>query len=336
VKTPALDTFQNILFMELRPWMATGITEAKYKQLLLEIKKEHFSFQPLHDVDFPKPLNAKRKYYYALIENDVIQYLNIFTSCISGALNENEKKYWVHNSLNKILPQKFKDTKEVIEFHKYDLEKIIGSSGNSAAFDDGYIIQFLRLQVLRIFLEIQDAYKDYASDEVFSFEELNAKYYSDSLPKSFIKEATKLKLNSPTDSPRIKSPTIQFVPRPFDFRPDAKGILSYKAIIKNADRFSRFEERLFTNELIDENYNFRDQHGQIQELAAVFQTLFQKGYFNKLKFPGQKPIKPVEIRKFLDHRYNSKTDKQFREWGNNPDKLATFTAARWIDNLPVS
>jgi hypothetical protein len=308
VKTPALDTFQNILFMELRPWMATGITEAKYKQLLLEIKKEHFSFQPLHDVDFPKPLNAKRKYYYALIENDVIQYLNIFTSCISGALNENEKKYWVHNSLNKILPQKFKDTKEVIEFHKYDLEKIIGSSGNSAAFDDGYIIQFLRLQVLRIFLEIQDAYKDYASDEVFSFEELNAKYYSDSLPKSFIKEATKLKLNSPTDSPRIKSPTIQFVPRPFDFRPDAKGILSYKAIIKNADRFSRFEERLFTNELIDENYNF----------------------------PGQQPIKPVEIRKFLDHRYNSKTDKQFREWGNNPDKLATFTAARWIDNLPVS
>jgi hypothetical protein len=336
VKSPALDTFQNILFMELRPWMATGITEAKYKQLLLEIKKEHFSFQPLFEVDFPKPLNAKRKYYYALIENDVIQYLNIFTSCISGALNENEKKYWVHNSLNKILPQKFKDTKEIIEFHKYDLEKIIGSSGNSAVFDDAYIIQLLRLQVLRIFLEIQDAYKDYASDEVFSFEELNAKYYSDSLPKSFIKEAAKLKLNSPTDSPRTKSPTIQFVPRPFDFKPTAKGILSFETIIKNADRFSIFEERLFTNELIDENYNFRDDHGKIQELAAAFQTLFQKGYFNKLKFPGKKPIKPVEIRKFLDHRYNSKTDKQFREWGNNQDKLATFTSARWIDNLPVS
>ncbi len=335
MKSPALDTFQNILFMELRPWMAAGIADVKYKQLLLEIKKEYFFFQPLFEVDFPKPLNAKRKYYYALIENEVIQYLNVFTACIAGALNENEKKYWVHNSLNKILAQKLKDSKDVIESRKYQIPNILDSSGNSAAFDDAYIIQFLRVQVLRIFLEIQNAYKAYVSDELFSFEELNAKFYSDSLPNTLVKEATRIKLSTSINLHEIEQP-IQFKPIARDFRKEAKGILSYETIVKDADRFARVEEQLRINNLIDDDYNSQNKHGNVQELAAIIQTLIQKGYFNKLKFPGAKQIKPVEIRKFLDHRYNSNTDKQFREWGNDRDKLANFVNARyWIDKLPI-
>src|SRR5690606_33960864 len=109
------------------------------------------------------------------------------------------------------------------------------------------------------------------------------------------------------------------------------------SIIKDSGRFSRFEEELFSHELIDENYNFKNQHGQIQELAAIFQTLIKKGYFNKRQFPKNKEIKPVDIRKFLDHRYNSNTDKQFRTWANKPDELADFVGSKyWIDKLPTS
>lgn len=336
MKSPAFDTFQNILFLELRPWMNTTIPEAKYKELQQNLKKEYYAFQPLYEVDFTKPLSARRKYYHALIETEAIQYLNAFNNEMSAALNDQEKKYWVHTTLTKSISQKLKEVKDTIESFGYHLNKFSDSSTNNNTLDDAYIIQLLRFQLIRIYLEIQDGYKQHLKEDALTFEELNEKYFSETLSTSYIKEAAKLNLTSSSNSINAKPVSPSFEPKAFDFRPVAKGILSYQTIIKNSDRFLRFEEQLFSHDLIDENYNFRNKHGQKQELAAAFQTLIQKGYFNARKFPENKVIKPVEIRKFLDYRYTSNTDKQFRDW-NNPDKLSDFVSSRhWIDKLPVS
>lgn len=337
MKQPNLDTIQNILFLELRPWLNRTTPEAKYKQLHEGLIKAHFSYQPMYEPVFPKPLTAKRKYYHALIENEVIEYLSDLNTEILAAQIINEKKYWVHTALTKVLSQKLRDISEIIESFNFSLSNLTSKSVNDNIKDDTYIIQYLRLQLSRAYLEIQNLYQEYLKDEPLSFQELNEKYFSEALPDSHLKEASKIKLHTSGSQIISKQHDALFKTKAYDFRPaKGKNILDFKTVVKNPDRFSRFEEKLRINEFIDDDYNFQNKHGQIQELAAIFQTLIQKGYFNERKFPGSKVIKDVEFRKFLDHRYGSNTDRQFRNWGNNADELAAFVSDKyWIDSLPV-
>lgn len=105
-----LALYHEMLFLALRPWKKREVSESKFKELMLGLSKQDFSFQPLYEVVFEKPLTAKRKYYHALIENEATRYLNGFHSIISCAEKVNEKKYWVHTTLTKVISQKLKET----------------------------------------------------------------------------------------------------------------------------------------------------------------------------------------------------------------------------------
>lgn len=336
-----LSLYHNILFLDLRPWKKRDVSESKYKELMQSISKGAFSFQPLYEVAFEKPLTAKRKYYHALIENEATQYLNNFHSIVAGAEKVNEKKYWVHTTLTKVISQKLKETSKAIEDNQYYLDQFLTCKKSKSVaayiFDETYIIQFLKYQLIRIYLEIQEAFQDYLKEDAVSEDELHSIYFLELPPsKSILVEAKKIKLPIPASQVNAKPDTVQFIPKAFDFRTDKKGVLSYKTIVKDANRFSRFEEELFSQGLIDVDYTFGNQHGQIQEMAAIFHTLIKKGYFNKRNFEKKKDIKPIDIRKFLDHRYESNTFKQFQTWGYKPTELADFVEARyWIDHLPA-
>jgi hypothetical protein len=97
-----------------------------------------------------------------------------------------------------------------------------------------------------------------------------------------------------------------------DFRPEAKGVLSYDTIIKNPKRFAEFEEHLFLYGFIDEEYNFTNKHGMKSEMAQKYHQMIKEGYFFPRDFKRFKDILPRDIRKFLDHRYLVNLDKQFR------------------------
>ena len=144
---------------------------------------------------------------------------------------------------------------------------------------------------------------------------------------------------------QIASPSnpkaIPQAPKPFkaltnDFRDTSKGILSYEAIIKTPTRFASFEESLFQNGYIDENYKFVDKHGMKNEMAAIYHQLINKGYFHQHTFQPTKQIKDVDIRKFLDHRYQANLDKQFRTYRQNPEQLAEYIDSQyWLTKLPL-
>ncbi len=70
-----------MLFLDLRPWKKRDVSESKYKELMLGLRKEDFSFQPLYEVVFEKPLTAKRKCYHALIESETAR-LTIFIASL--------------------------------------------------------------------------------------------------------------------------------------------------------------------------------------------------------------------------------------------------------------
>jgi hypothetical protein len=333
---PNLDTIQNILFLELRPWLNRTTPEAKYKQLHEELKKVHFSYQPLYETVFPKPLTAKRKYYQALIESEVIEYLNDLNTAISEADIANEKKYWVHTALTKVLSQKLRDISKVIESFNFNLSNLASKSENIDIKDDSYIIQYLRLQLMRIYLEVQDRYKENLKEEPISFQELNEKYFSESISADSIKNASKIKQVTSKIDTDATHPTEEFKPIARDTQSEniPPTILKYQEVIKNQDRFLRFEQHLFDNGFIDNNYSFQNKHGRKQELAAAYIIMINKGCFHSMKHPGKKKIKETAIRKFLDYRYKANTDKLFREWLNNPEAHHTFVDSRhWLDKL---
>ena len=93
------EIYNDIIFMNLRPWQQMDVSELKFKQDLNDLQKVHYQFQPLYELSFPKALNDKRKYYQALIDNQAIAFLNRLHQSVADGINENAKKYHVHIAL---------------------------------------------------------------------------------------------------------------------------------------------------------------------------------------------------------------------------------------------
>ena len=69
-------------------------------------------------------------------------------------------------------------------------------------------------------------------------------------------------------------------------------------------------------------------------LAACYHQLIRKGYFQKRLYPGKIEVKNRDITKFLDHRYRTDVDKQFRLWDNDQAELLKFIEKDyWLDHI---
>lgn len=334
--------YHDILFLRLKPSANRELSDIKFKELLLSLPKEHFSFQPAYEVDFPKPLNAMRKYYFALIENEAIRYLNTINNIFSIPDSDAEKKFWIHNTLTKKLAQKLKETSKIITDNKFyfDLLQPLAKQKISDArtLDEAYILQYLKHTLIRLYIEIQETHEAYLSEDAITEEELHETFFTEPEPyKSLLVEAVKINLPKPASQFVAKADEPPFNANKSDFRGTKKGVLAYDAIIKDARRFSLFEEELYVNGYIDKDYNFKPDYGNKDDLAAISHILIKKGYFNKRIFPKNVELKPVEVRKFIDFRYNASVDKQFRNLNDKPDLIAAFIDSHyWVEKLPTS
>lgn len=337
--TELLNLYHEILFLGLRPWIFGKQSDQKFKELLVEQKKEYYINQPHYELDFVKPLSNIRKFYNVLIEYEAIRFLNGFHSEIKQALNNSEKAYLIHNILNKVLSQKLKETEQVISERAYTPEQFSLQSNtkqfDKSVSDESYILFNLKHQLIRLVMELQDSYSDHMKEEPLSIEELYYKYFNEEPPKQlFINVAT----NYPNTNQSIRQPDKTgkpvFNPLRQDIRDEHKGIYTYDQMVKNPSRFADFESKLYENGYIDENYKFKDEYGQKKTMAAIYHQLIRKNYFNKRIFPENIENTDLNMRKFLDHRYNANVDKQFRNWANAQDELFNFIEKDyWIDNL---
>lgn len=334
-----LELYNEILFLDLRPWLRSNDQDLKFKQLLTEIKKEYFTYQPNYEVDFIKPLSNFRKYYLAIIEHNATKYLNDLHAEINASTNPDEIKYLVNFALKRTLSQKLVEISKIIGDRKYHPNQFDLSSRNlsmdKSIADESYVIHCLKHQLVRLFLEVQESYQAHLKEEALSEEEIYYMYFNEQAPKpSFIGEAD--------DYPNLEAIQIKEKKEekePFnalrqDIRAEKKGIFTYDQMIKNQSRFAQIEEELFENGFIDKNYQFIDKYGQKRHFAAIYHQLIRKGYFNKRIFPGNVEVKPLQIRKFLDHRYNADVDKQFRNWDSTQKELIEFIEKDyWLDHI---
>jgi hypothetical protein len=334
-----LELYHQILFLDFRPWIKSSEPDNKFKQLLSDVSKEYFTYQPNYEVDFLNPLSNIRKYYVAIITHEATRFLNDLHSEIISSSNPVEIKYLVHIALAKTLSQLLQYASQTITERKYSPVQFEIGQGKviteKLIADESYILHFLKHQLIRLYLEVQESYSENLKDDPLSEEEIYLTYYNEQAPvPSLIISADKITLMKSTLLIKKEEQKKSFNARRSDIREDSKGILSYEQIIKNPSRFAQIEEELFMNGFIDENYQFVDKHGQKHKLAAIYHQLIRKGYFNNRIFPGNKEMKTADIRKFLDHRYNVNLDKQFRTWANTQDELLKFIEIDyWLDHI---
>jgi hypothetical protein len=335
----ALEVFNDILFLNLRPWKFGKQSDIKFKQLLLEVKKEYYIHQPNYEVDFLKPLSNIRKYYHAIIEFEAIRYLNALHTEVSDALSDNEKSYLVHFALNKLISQKAKETAQLIQERGYTPEqfdlKHQPKTANARIADESYILHLLKHHLARLILEIQKSYADYLKDEALSPDEIYYKFFNEAAPeRPFIIDAENYPNTSQVPQPQQKESKAPFKAIRGDIWEKGKNIFLYSQLITNPSRFAQIEEELNDKGLIDNKYHFTDKHGMKKYLAAYYHQLIRKGYFRKRIFPGNIEVKNRDITKFLDHRYRTKVDKQFRIWDNDQQELLKFIEKDyWLDHI---
>lgn len=336
----SLELYNQILFLELRPW-ATNTSEFKFKQDLNDLSKAYYKFQPLFEVAFPKALTFKRKFYQAIIDDEAIKYLNSFHDDITNSINDNARKYHIHIAISKIIHSKLIDVSQIIQERNYSTEQFDPKYGKLQSSrehaEDAFIIFYLKHTLVRLYLEVQDNYKSLVKAELMDEEDIYLTYFYHSAPiPPLIIEAEKTKVASPTKPLKTISKDKDFKPLMMDLRNDAKGVLPYDTIIKTPNKFARFEEQLYQNEYIDKDYNFTDKYGFKNHLAAIYHILIRKGYFNKRNFKPAKEIKESDVYKFLDHRYATDVNKQFRNYRQNPEKVDEFIDSHyWLDKLPL-
>ena len=335
-----LELFNDILFLNHRPWKFGKQSDLKFRQLLLEVKKEYYTHQPNYEVDFIKPLSGIRKYYHAIIEYEAIAYLNDLHSEINAALSDNEKSYLVHVALTKLISQKLKETAPVIQERDYTPEqfdlKLQNKKVNINIANESYVLHLLKHHLVRLVMEIQDSYQEYLKEDVLTADEIYYTYFNEAAPEiAYIIEAEDYPETNQIPQTQQKDSKPAFNPIRDDIWEDGKNIYSYSQLIANPSRFAQFEIELNDKELIDGNYHFIDKHGMKKYLAACYHQLMRKGYFRKRIFPGNIEVKNRDITKFLDHRYKTYVDKQFRNWDNDQVALLKFIEKDyWLDHIP--
>lgn len=330
-----LELFHDILFLNQRPWKFGQQSDIKFKQLLLEVKKEYYTHQPNYEVDFIKPLSSIRKYYNSIIEYEAIAYLNDLHSEIAAALNDNEKSYLVHVALTKLISQKLKETQQVIQEKNYLPEqfdlKLQTKKVDKNTADESYILHLLKHHLVRLIMEIQDSYQEYLKEDALTPDEIYYNYFNEAAPERlYIKECEEIAVP-------IKKHEIKFEP---EFKPiyrDIKPILKSKAdyeIVFKPQIFGEVESKLYEYGIIDIEYYFVKSKKQSNHtlLAAVYRVLIDNNYFRRNIIGSNAKYTDLDIRKYLDERYSTDTSQQFRRLTQKQVDESKIKLP-WLDNI---
>ncbi len=326
-----LETFNEILHLQLRPWKIKFSTQ-KFQKLLNELKKESYQYQPYYDVAFIKPVNEKRKFYHALITNEAIRFLNDLHCQFETALNEKEKIFWVTSTIDKKLKPKFSEIKNIIEKKDYQLSNI------NLTNDDAYIVQFLKHQLIRLYLEVQESYPNHLNDEPLTDTDIHSNFFSDAPfeKQVIISEERTLVPRKVSSTP--KAAPSKFIHHDHEIREPKEGILTYEEIINKPGKFGSVESILFDDTYIDKDLKFIRKKGNKLIIAAIAQVLFHNNYFKAITLHNNKKVKVTDrhVHQFISHRYMTNISQEFRRF-RDPKVLEDFLKDKnWIKLLRSS
>lgn len=294
-----LDIFRRILFLDLRPSLIEKYSLTKVRSLMLEMEEVTYKHQPMFEVEIERVINVTHEYYQRLIRNTGIAFLNEFRNELHSVKTNQERQYITGSALKQL--------------SYYLLQTYTRNTMSSSSITESLMRPVLKNELVRLYVEV--SCEQDTELNIDFIDEVYHRFFNDEVPNPpVIRKATVKVIVHEANLTMATQPASDFQLHFSDFRPEAKGILSYDTIIKDQKSFAEFEEHLFLYGFIDEEYNFTNKHGLKSQLAQKYHELIKEGCFMPRDFERLKDIKNRDIRKFLDYRYRVNLDKQFRSY----------------------
>lgn len=214
--TNDLKELDEILYRNLQPWLEHNVQEEKFAGLHGEIREVTPVFPPWYQVEFERPFNHKTKYYTKLIDREVVNTVNRIYTLIKADEDPRLIKYWLEDTLNKKLRTRLIDLGKLIKERDYTLTYI---DPKKTSFDmdiehksDTYVVQFLKLAYMRIYLELQEAFREWINDPLIP-EDFYIQLLFEPVPeKSFLKKILTIEIQPLADKSVLNEPELQYQP----------------------------------------------------------------------------------------------------------------------------
>ena len=326
--------FDAVLYGHLRPAIAVQ-ERADYYQPEVQRQQSTPVVHPWqYDIQFPKPTTPKRRYYYYLLQRQAAHFYNTLFTNINASLNQNEAYYWVQYSLDRVLEGYLREVNRQIEnTGSYaTLLQLTGTAAQQLPAETAYVLQLLKYRLMALYLNVQQLGNAYLDAPPLTPNELYAKYF-DEAPHTAMQVIGVATQAPPVNTLPEQRPT-SFTPQSSDIRPPIDKVLPFEAVVADPEKFARFETALYENGIIKADCMFNRKHGHLQLLIVVYVLMMNKECFAKRLFPQNKPLTPVDIRRFLDHRYQTDTEKDFRRLRGDAAKQQSLIEAHyWLSCL---
>lgn len=302
-------------------------TERDFKELNNRLKTDiQYKAAPLFTIEFPeKPFGAKRKYFKSLIDIEATSKFNKLIEEFADTLIEAicVFNYQVFYSQYR---QFLIDVKKYIDNHNFQRE--------SLKEENTYIIQYLKANMIWLYMELQERFSNYGSEDEMTIEEIYQYYFEETLNELEIKPSEIGKITIPE---KIKENPFKPIESDLPHRPTKDKVLNYRDIVQHSKSLARAEEMMFEAGLIDTDYNFISNTAKSNKsvLGIIYFLFIEKDYFNKIKNDPFKRIKSTDIVRFLNNRYNTDARKQFKNFEANPTKRNELINDEYLlKNLP--
>ncbi|MDX1828228.1 MAG: DUF6617 family protein [Lutibacter sp.] len=330
----AKDLFIDLLYVE--KVSDDTRTDNQFKELLNRLEKEFYNTTPKFEIDYKKAYSNKRKYYNKLIENEYIKNFNSIIDALEINSTSSHLSFIYTKEYNRIKSYLTQISKYIAE-NDVNVNLYLTPTLNDRS-DESYIISFLKTNAMMLFMEIQERFSEYSDEEIYTIDELHEVFFNeepqiDLLIKPYEGKPIKTK-NTVTKSKKFKA-----IKGDLESRDSNPKILAYSEIV-NPSKETQFliaEERLFENEIIDNNYTFNSKKGNKIILAAFIFRLYNMNYFNQRTFSPLKTIKERDITKFFANRYGNGSDanKEFRNFKGikKHQYYKIIDAHYWLSNI---
>lgn len=229
-------------------------SDREFELLNSELKYLPKTLNAFFKVNFKRPLNNKKEYYYKLILNNVENELALFVNQFHNNATEPENKYTYRVLYNK--------------FDKYlrDIATYINKHGITADLtnDINYIINYLKVSAIHLYFELQEQYGQFSDSAFFSIQEIAEKYFNDTDFDTSV--FVKLKADKKEEAKRPSNPK-------------GKNKTSFGYLKNDSEWLSKILSRLqLSIDLLDAKTDVKDLHNLL--VAQDFKGFQKKIYLD--------------------------------------------------------
>ncbi|RXP54560.1 hypothetical protein EC396_09265 [Lutibacter sp. HS1-25] len=159
-------------------------TEQEYRSLNLNNKQNlQYKAKPNFEIVFKRALGEKNKYYKNLIDIAANEKFNVLIKDFPNNAVPEENTF-VYNSIYAEYHQNLININNYIDKHSF--------TKNNITNDNTFVIQYLKVNMIWLYTELQDRFAKFGNEEILSTEEIYKHYFNEDITELEIIPAKKL------------------------------------------------------------------------------------------------------------------------------------------------